>query len=180
LSGDLNFNLGITKYKAKQYADPFETAFVFMRIFPAGTNVLREPKVLLVPPVRLLHRTPDEAAGGLREDFFALALRQAGIPLHYLKSTLGEKMPDFLVEYRDSRIAFEIGGRGKGRSQFKGVKADRKIILAPMLPRLPAACLCVSRGSLLKASCKKNLGVPGGLSAKSIPLCCHGLSGSER
>ena len=137
MSGDLNFNLGITKYKAKQYADPFETAFVFMRIFPAGTNVLREPKVLLVPPVRLLHRTPDEAAGGLREDFFALALRQAGIPLHYLKSTRGEKTPDFLVEYRDSRIAFEIGGRGKGRSQFKGIKADRKIILAPDVAPAP-------------------------------------------
>ena len=136
-SSTLATNLGITKYKAEQYAAAFETAFVFMRIFPAGTNVLREPKVLLVPPVRLLHRPPDEAAGGLREDFFALAMRQAAIPLHYLKSTRGEKTPDFLVEYRDSRIAFEIGGRGKGRSQFKGIKADRKIILAPDVAPAP-------------------------------------------
>lgn len=130
-SSTLATNLGITKYKAEQYAAAFESAFVLMRIFPAGTNVLREPKVLLVPPVRLLHRTQDDAVGGLREDFFALAMRQARIQLHYLKSTRGEKTPDYLVEFRDSRIAFEIGGRGKGRSQFKGIQADRKIILAP-------------------------------------------------
>jgi predicted AAA+ superfamily ATPase len=133
----LSANLGITKYKAEQYTAAFEVAFVLQRIFPAGTNVLREPKVLLVPPLRLLHRPPDEAAGGLREDFFALAMRQAGIPLHYLKSTRGEKTPDFLVGYRDSLIAFEIGGRGKGRSQFKGIQADRKIILAPEVAPTP-------------------------------------------
>jgi uncharacterized protein len=127
----LSGNLGITKYKAEQYAAAFERAFVLLRILPAGTNVLREPKVLLVPPVRLLHRLPDEAAGGLREDFFALAMRQAGIGLHYLKGTRGEKTPDFLVEHGGRRIAFEVGGRGKGRSQFKGIQADRKIILAP-------------------------------------------------
>ena len=129
----LSANLGITKYKAEQYTAAFEAAFVLQRIFPAGTNVLKEPKVLLIPPLRLLHRASDEAAGGLREDFFALSMRQAGVNLHYLKGTRGEKIPDFLIEYEGQHIAFEIGGRGKGRSQFKGVKADRKIILAPDL-----------------------------------------------
>ena len=61
--------------------------------------------------------------------------------MHYLKGTRGEKTPDFLVEYGGQRLAFEIGGRGKGRSQFKGIQADRKIILtpdiAPSLDRLP-------------------------------------------
>ncbi len=133
----LSSNLGITKYKAEQYTAAFEAAFVLQCIFPAGTNVLREPKVLLVPPVRLLHRSLDEATGGLREDFFALAMRQAGVNLRYLKSTRGEKTPDFLVEHKGSHIAFEIGGRGKGRSQFKGIKADRKIILAPDLVPSP-------------------------------------------
>jgi hypothetical protein len=107
------------------------------RIFPLGTNLLREPKVLLVPPLRLLHRPPDEAAGGLREDFFALAMRQAGIEIHYLKTTRGGKTPDFLVQHNDQRIVFEIGGRGKGRSQFKGITAGRKIILAPDVPPGP-------------------------------------------
>jgi predicted AAA+ superfamily ATPase len=124
-------NLGITKYKAEQYSAAFESAFVLRRIFPAGTNLLREPKVLLVPPLRLLYRPPDAAAGGLREDFFALAMRMAGIKIHYLKTTRGGKTPDFLVEHAGLRLVFEIGGRGKGRSQFKGTNADRKIILAP-------------------------------------------------
>ncbi len=127
----LSSNLGITKYKAEQYARAFESAFVLRLLFPAGTNVLREPKVLLVPPVRLLHRRADEAVGGLREDFFALAMRQAGIALQYLKSTRGAKTADFLVEHDGRRIAFEIGGRGKGRAQFKGITADRKVVLAP-------------------------------------------------
>jgi predicted AAA+ superfamily ATPase len=127
----LSANLGITKYKAEQYAAAFESAFVLRRLFPAGTNLLREPKILLVPPIRLLHRPADEAAGGLREDYFALAMRQAGIDLRYLKGTRGEKTPDFLIEFGDRNLAFEIGGRGKGRSQFKGITADRKIILAP-------------------------------------------------
>ena len=133
----LSANLGITKYKAEQYTAAFESAFVMRRIFPAGSNLLREPKVLLVPPLRLLHRPPTEAAGGLREDFFALAMRQAGIDIHYLKSTRGTKTPDFLVAHKAQRLVFEIGGRGKGRSQFKGITADRKIVLAPDLQPTP-------------------------------------------
>ncbi|MCF6312803.1 MAG: ATP-binding protein [Verrucomicrobiales bacterium] len=126
----LSANLGITKYKAEQYAAAFESAFVLQRVMPAGTNVLREPKILLVPPVRLLHQLANEAKGALREDFFALAMRQAGIDFQYLKGRRGEKTPDFLVKHASMNLALEVGGKGKGRSQFKGVKADRKIILA--------------------------------------------------
>ncbi len=61
--------------------------------------------------------------------FFAMAMRQAGIPIEYLKSTTGQKTPDFLIEHGGQKISFKIGGKGKGRSQFKGVKADQKIIL---------------------------------------------------
>jgi predicted AAA+ superfamily ATPase len=127
----LSANLGITKYKAEQYTDALEKAFVMQRIFPAGTNLLREPKVLLVPPVRLLHLPMEQAAGGLREDFFALAMRQAGIATHYLKGPRGQKTPDFLIHHAGQDIALEIGGKGKGCSQFKGIRADRKIVLAP-------------------------------------------------
>ncbi|MBC2601210.1 AAA family ATPase [Puniceicoccus vermicola] len=126
----LSSNLGITKYKAEQYAAAFENAFILQRIFPAGTNVLKEPKVLLMPPIRRLYRPLEEVRGGLREDFFALAMRQAGRELNYLKSTRGAKTPDFLLQLDGQNWVFEIGGKGKGRSQFKGVRADRKIVMA--------------------------------------------------
>ncbi|MCC5788319.1 MAG: ATP-binding protein [Opitutales bacterium] len=126
----LSQNLGITKYKAEQYASAFENAFVLQRIFPAGSNVLKEPKVLLMPPLRTLYRPLAECRGGLREDFFALAMRQAGFEMHYLKSTRGKKTPDFLINHKGKKLVFEIGGKGKGREQFKGVHADQKIILA--------------------------------------------------
>lgn len=123
-------NVGITKYKAAQYLRALESAFVLQCVLPAGTNVLREPKVLLVPPVRLLFRDAGEARGGLREDFFALAMRQAGIPFTYLKGTRGQKTPDFLLVHHGEKVALEVGGKGKGRSQFKGVAASRRIVLS--------------------------------------------------
>ena len=124
-------NTGITKYKASRYLSALESAFVVQRVMPAGTNVLREPKILLVPPVRILFRSEEEAVGGLREDFFALAMRQAGIAFSYLKGTRGQKTPDFLVVHEGEKIAMEVGGKGKGRSQFKDMRDLRRIILAP-------------------------------------------------
>lgn len=126
----LSRNLGITKYKAEQYVDCLEKAFVLNRVFPEGTNVLREPKILMAPPCRLLYREPEEAMGGLREDYFVQAMRQAGIEFTYLKSTRGAKTPDYLVRGGAGKLAIEIGGKGKGRRQFKGVNIDRKLVLA--------------------------------------------------
>jgi len=79
----------------------------------------------------------EQAAGGLREDFFALAMRQAGIAAHYLKGPRGQKTPDFLIHHAGQDIALEIGGKGKGCSQFKGIRADRKIVLAPDIAPQP-------------------------------------------
>jgi len=124
----LSTNLGITKYKAEQYVAALERAFILQRLFPAGNNVIKEPKVLLMPPVRLLYRNLTEGRGGLREDFFVFAMRQAGHALHYLKGTRGQKTPDFLLRRDGRNLVFEVGGKGKGRSQFKGVRADRKYI----------------------------------------------------
>jgi predicted AAA+ superfamily ATPase len=126
----LAHNLGITKYKAEQYATCLDQAFILHQVFPAGTNVLREPKILLAPPCRLLYRDYDGALGGLREDFFAEALTQAAVPFHYLKSTRGAKTPDYLVEHDGERLVIEVGGRGKGRTQFKGIQTGQKIVLA--------------------------------------------------
>ncbi len=123
-------NVGITKYKAESYLNLLEQALVLHVIFPKGTSVMREPKVLLSPPYRLLYNDYEYARGGLREDFFAEMVSNAMIEFHYLKSTRGSKTPDFLVRDDSGDIVLEVGGKGKGRSQFKGIKVDRKLILS--------------------------------------------------
>jgi len=137
----LSKNLGITKYKAQQYVGYLEKAFILHQVFPAGTNVLREPKVLMSPPNRLLYRDFDDAVGGLREDYFAETMKQAGIRFKYLKSTRGAKTPDFLIEDASGKLVVEVGGPKKGRQQFKGINIDRKIVFAhsplPEEGRLP-------------------------------------------
>jgi hypothetical protein len=122
-------NVGITKYKAEEYLRLLERAFLILQVFPAGSNVMREPKVLMCLPYRLLYRDYDDALGALREDFAAEALRMSGIPFQYLKSTRGKKTPDFLLEGAGGLVV-EVGGRGKGRSQFKGVGAGQKLVFA--------------------------------------------------
>lgn len=122
-------NVGISKYKAEAYLSLLSQTLVLHIIFPKGANVMREPKVLFSPPYRLLYGDYDYVIGGLREDFCVEMLINAGIECHYLKSTRGSKTPDFLVRDRHGNIVFEVGGKGKGRSQFKGINVKRKIIL---------------------------------------------------
>lgn len=137
----LSRNIGITKYKAEQYVDCLERAFILHRVFPVGTNVLREPKILMTPPTRLIYRDVEDAVRGLREDFFVETMKQAGIRFQYLKSIRGAKIPDYLIEGTSKKLAVEIGGPGKGREQFKGVQIDQKIVFAhspaPAKDRLP-------------------------------------------
>ena len=122
-------NVHITKYKAEQYITLLEKAFILHQVFPKGSNVLKEPKVVMALPYRLLYRPLSEAIGGLREDFFVETFKALGKEVFYLKSTLGKKTPDFLI--RDSEdIVLEVGGKGKGKSQFKGVNVKKKIIFA--------------------------------------------------
>ncbi len=121
----LSKNLGITKYKAEQYLGLLEKAFVLQRIFPKGTNVLKEPKVLMALPYRLLYRDIEDAIGGVREDFFAEMMRHSDTPVHYLKTKRGAKTPDYFL---GDGTVIEVGGKGKGLSQFKDVKAERKYI----------------------------------------------------
>ena len=123
-------NVEITKYKAESYLDLFSQALVLYIVFPKGINVMREPKVLFSPPYRLLYDDYEYCIGGLREDFFAEMLSNAMIEYKYLKSTRGSKTPDCLVRDEHGDIVLEVGGKGKGRSQFKGIKVNRKIILA--------------------------------------------------
>ena len=123
-------NLGITRYKAAEYVDLLGQAFILIKVDPAGTNVLREPKILMQVPYRMLFRSWDDALGAVREDFFATAMNMANIPFHYLKSTTGRKTPDFWLSTESGDWVVEIGGPGKGRSQFKGMRVERKMVLA--------------------------------------------------
>jgi uncharacterized protein len=127
----LSQNLGITKYKAEQYVELCQQAFIVQRVMPRGTNVLKEPKILLTVPYRLLYTSYESALGGLREDFFVEAMRYLGKDIHYLKSTRGQKTPDYLLDdFYGQELVFEIGGKSKGRTQFKGIKVDKKIVLS--------------------------------------------------
>ncbi|MBN2494345.1 MAG: ATP-binding protein [Deltaproteobacteria bacterium] len=124
-------NIGITKYKAEAYVKLLQQAFVLHAVYPKGANVMRQAKVLMAVPFRLLYRDWDQAVGGLREDFFADAMRSAGLDFHYLKTTRGSKTPDYLLRAEDgSELVAEIGGQGKGRSQFKGYRAEQKLIFS--------------------------------------------------
>ena len=124
-------NIGITKYKAESYVKLLQQAFILHAIYPKGANVMRQPKVLMTLPYRLLYLDWDDAIGGLREDFFADMMRAAGFSFHYLKTTRGSKTPDYLLQAEDgSELVIEIGGKGKGRAQFKGYQAQQKLIFS--------------------------------------------------
>lgn len=126
----LSNNLKITKYKAEQYTQLLEQAFVLKRVMPAGTNVMKEPKILMRLPYRLLFQPFDSAIGALREEFFAEMMIAKGMSFNYLKSTRGAKTPDYLVQSETESYVIEIGGPGKGREQFKGFKGKKNLILA--------------------------------------------------
>ncbi len=126
-------NLKITKYKAKQYVSLLEQAFIMMRVMPEGTNVLKEPKILMSLPYRLLFQDYTSAVGALREDFFVETVLASGKNIKYLKSTRGSKTPDYMITDNSSSIVVEVGGKGKGMEQFKGIKAKKKLIFTHSL-----------------------------------------------
>jgi predicted AAA+ superfamily ATPase len=123
-------NIGISKYKAEQYVQLLEKAFILNPVFPSGSNVLKEPKILMYLPYRLLFKDFTESIGALREDFFTQMLLMNNIHFTYLKSKRGAKTPDYLLNLDSGRIIVEVGGKGKGREQFKGVELDKKLILS--------------------------------------------------
>ncbi len=118
-------NCGITKYKAEKYVTILEKAFILNRVFPKGTNVTREPKILMALPYRLLYKSFEECIGALREDYFVETLRILDYPCEYLKSNRGAKTPDYVV----GNTAFEIGGASKKASQLKGWEGKQRLLL---------------------------------------------------
>ena len=122
-------NLGITKYKAESYLKLLEKAFVLNMIFPEGTNVLKEPKVLMCLPYRLLYSEYENCLGAIREDFFVESMKMRKLEFNYLKTNRGAKTPDFIVTGKDRRIVIEIGGKNKGHEQFKNFSCEQRMIL---------------------------------------------------
>ena len=127
-------NLKITRYKACQYLELLEQAFIVRQVQPRGTNVMREPKILLTLPYRLLELPYKNAIGGLREDFATSCFISAGMDFSYLKSIRGEKTPDFIVGKGTTEVVIEIGGSGKTFRQFKGMPEKlKKVIFSDQL-----------------------------------------------
>jgi predicted AAA+ superfamily ATPase len=128
-------NIGISKYIAEQFVILLSKAFLLQIIYPKGANVLREPKILMGIPFRQLFKDYEDAVGAIREDFVVEILRAQGVlDISYLKSTRGEKIPDFLITSdKGEEIVIEVGGRGKGRSQFKGIEIEQKYIVVDSL-----------------------------------------------
>jgi hypothetical protein len=60
---------------------------------------------------------------------FARLSASQGRPFVAFVGPCGAKTPDFVVMVNDRPVIVEVGGRGKGRSQFKGLAYDRKVVL---------------------------------------------------
>ena len=99
-------------------------------VFPKGTNVLKEPKIVMNLPYRLLYKGYDDAIGGLREDFFDECMKMSGNKINYLKTKKGKKTPDYLIDDNGTNYIVEVGGKGKGVQQFKGIDMKKSIIFA--------------------------------------------------
>jgi predicted AAA+ superfamily ATPase len=125
-------NLQITRYKANQYINLLEQAFILKTIYPSGANVMKEPKILCHLPYRLLESSYEQVIGGLREDFAVSCFINAEFDVNYLKSKRGEKTPDFIVKAKGIKpVIVEIGGAGKSFSQFKNIDEKiKKVIFA--------------------------------------------------
>ncbi len=123
-------NCAIPKHRVAAYVALLQKAFVLTVILPKGTNVNKEPKIIISLPFRP-HLAPsldeDRLIGSMREEFFVHHMR--GRELFYLKSNRGEKLADYLLVHKGKKLVFEIGGAGKTGEQFKGVVADGKFIL---------------------------------------------------
>jgi predicted AAA+ superfamily ATPase len=125
-------NTGITKYKVQLYIGMMEAASLLKIILPYGANVLPEPKILLTPTLRAnLAQGSDEdrLTGAMREEFFIHHIEGTGLTINYLKSLRGQKLPDYVLFFKNRKLIIEIGGAGKGASQFKGIESKEKLIL---------------------------------------------------
>ncbi len=120
-------NVGITKYMAEKYILALEKSFLLNIVEPKGTNVKKEPKILFTPPFRMqFAKSRKYEEGAKREEFFVMSAKFSDMQIFYLKGKRGEKMPDYLINYKNNRYIFEIGGKSKSIAQFKHIKMKAK------------------------------------------------------
>ncbi len=117
-------NIGITPHKAQKYVELLQKAFLLNAVMPKGTNLSREPKILMAPPYRLIYKPYEDCIGALREDFFVDAAKRLKMEFDYLKGLRGNKTPDYVLD----DVICEVGGASKGKKQFKGFSAKKKLI----------------------------------------------------
>lgn len=125
-------NIGINKYLAIKYVTALEKAFVLNVIKPIGSNVIKEPKIMLCPPFRfcyLKNKDLKEIIGQLREEFFVESTKSNNIELFYLKGNKGEKKPDYATTINKTKYIFEIGGKNKTRTQIINEKEKSNIYI---------------------------------------------------
>ena len=70
-----------------------------------------------------------DCIGTWRDDFFISTFSALNKKVFYLKATIVKKTADYILEDNED-IAIEIGGKSKGRSKFKELSLNKKIILA--------------------------------------------------
>ena len=142
--GEISFstiasNLQISHFLAVKYITAFEKAYILNVIYPKGTNIKKEPKILFSLPFRsYLSDLPHEnLLGSIKEDFFAGVMRNNKIKIFYLKNKRGKKLPDFMIEVAKKKYIIEIGGKSKTLAQFKGIpdNYDKIIAIYPYVER---------------------------------------------
>jgi len=125
-------NININKYKAIKYIWALEKAFVLNVVKPSGTNVIKEPKIMLCPPFRfcyLKNKDIKDILGQLREEFFVESAKMNNIDVFYLKGNRGEKTLDYIASINKTKYIFEIGGKNKTRAQILNIKNEERYIL---------------------------------------------------
>ncbi len=126
-------NIGIGKHKAIKYTALLEHAFILRRLFPYGTNITKEPKIVYELPFRAYFSeggSSERLTGAMREEFFVSHVcRLESVSLNYLKNERGEKLADYVVFSGRNKYIFEIGGSGKTAAQFKGIKSGKAYVV---------------------------------------------------
>jgi len=131
---NLAIKTGIHRNSLNSYLYYLDQAKIISLVFQAGNSIaiLQKPEKIVLNNTTLLYALSEEKAlvGTLRETFFVSQLQT----IHKVNVS---KQADFLV---DGTYTFEVGGKGKGQKQIKGlenawiVKDDIEL---PMLNTIP-------------------------------------------
>jgi len=131
---NLAIKTGIHRNSLNSYLYYLDQAKIISLVFQAGNSIaiLQKPEKIVLNNTTLLYALSEEKAlvGTLRETFFVSQLQT----FHKVNVS---KQADFLV---DGTYTFEVGGKGKGQKQIKGlenawiVKDDIEL---PMLNTIP-------------------------------------------